>query len=65
MGRAWGAAALSEPYAGRLGAKRMAHNNFSFKKFDDLDLSNANALFGEAAEIFVANPKIVDEAMRA
>jgi len=37
----------------------------SVSKFDDLDLSNANALFGEAAEIFVANPKIVDEAMRA
>ena len=31
-------------------------NNFSFERFDDLDVSAAAALFGDGAEVFDADP---------
>jgi hypothetical protein len=42
-------AAVTDPYAGRLGELRMGRNNFSFARFDDLDSSTAAALFSDAA----------------
>jgi hypothetical protein len=57
-------AAVSAPYAGRLGELRMGRNNFSFERFDDLDPSAAAALFSEAAQIFAADPENVSKTMR-
>ena len=57
-------AAVTDPYAGRLGELRMGRNNFSFERFDDLDLSSAAALFSEAAQVFDAEPDNVSETMR-
>ena len=57
-------AAVTDPYAGRLGELRMGRNNFSFERFDDLDLSTAAALFSEAAQIFAADPENVSETIR-
>ena len=57
-------AAVTDPYAGRLGELRMGRNNFSFKRFGDLDFSTAAALFGEAAQIFAADPDNVSETIR-
>jgi hypothetical protein len=50
-------AAVTDPYAGRLGELRMGRNNFSCERFDDLDSSTAAALFSEAAQIFEADPE--------
>lgn len=47
-------ASLVQPYAGRLGECRMAQNNFSFVKFDDLNVANVSALFAAANRIFNA-----------
>ena len=49
-------ASLVESYAGRLGECRMGRNNFSFVKFDDLNLASVSALFAEADQIFNADP---------
>jgi hypothetical protein len=57
-------AAVTAPYAGRLGELRMGRNNFSFESFDDLDSSTAAALFSEAANILAADPENVSETMR-
>lgn len=57
-------AAVTDPYAGRLGELRMGRNNFSFERFDDLDLSATAALFGEAAQIFATDPENVSKTMR-
>jgi hypothetical protein len=57
-------AAVTDPYAGRLGELRMGRNNFSFERFGDLDLSAATALFSEAAQIFAGDPENVCETMR-
>jgi hypothetical protein len=57
-------AAVTDPYAGRLGELRMGRNNFSFERFDDLDLSAAAALYTEAAQVFDAEPDNVSETMR-
>jgi hypothetical protein len=54
---------VTDPYAGRLGELRMGGNNFSFKRFEDLDLSTATSLFKEAADVFEANPRNVSETM--
>jgi hypothetical protein len=56
-------AAVTDPYAGRLGELRMGRNNFSFERFDDLDLPTAAALFSEAAQIFASDPENVAETM--
>ena len=56
-------AAVTDPYAGRLGELRMGRNNFSFERFDDLDSSTAAALFSEAAQIFASGPENVAETM--
>ncbi|HZZ24781.1 MAG TPA: hypothetical protein VFE60_20340 [Roseiarcus sp.] len=58
-------AAVTTPYAGRLGELRMGRNNFSFERFDDLDSSTAAALFSEAAQIFAVDQENVSEAMRS
>jgi hypothetical protein len=42
----------------------MGRNNFSFERFDDLDLSAAAALFAKAAQVFDADPDNVSETMR-
>ncbi len=57
-------AAVTDPYAGRLGELRMGRNNFSFEGFDDLDLSATAALFTEAAEVIDADPDNVSETLR-
>jgi hypothetical protein len=57
-------AALTDAYAGRLGELRMGHNNFSFGRFDDLDTAMAATLFGEAAQIFAADPDNVSHTMQ-
>ena len=57
-------AAVTDPYAGRLGEQRMGRNNFSFERFDDLNSSTGAALFSEAAQIFAADPENVSETMR-
>jgi hypothetical protein len=57
-------AAVTDPYAGRLGELRVGRNNFSFERFDDLDSSPAAALFSEAAQVFDADPDNVSETMR-
>jgi hypothetical protein len=49
-------APLVQSYAGRLGECRMGRNNFSFVKFDDLNLASVSALFAEADQIFNADP---------
>lgn len=48
-------APVVKPYAGRLGECRMARNNFSFVKFDDLNVANVSALFAEADHVFNAD----------
>ena len=50
-------APLVQYYAGRLGECRMARNNFSFVRFDDLNLATVSALLGEADQIFNADPR--------
>lgn len=52
-----GGAPLMPSYAGRLGELRTGGNNFSFKKFDDLNTPIVSALFAEAAGIFAADPQ--------
>jgi hypothetical protein len=47
-------APLVPSYAGRLGECRMGRNNFSFVRFDDLNLATVAALFAEADQIFNA-----------
>ena len=43
---------IAQSYAGRLGELRMGRNNFSFEKFDDLNLNALSSLLAEAANIF-------------
>ena len=43
-------------YAGKLGALRSGHNNFSFARFDDLDIVALSALVAEVARIVDADP---------
>lgn len=49
-------APLVQSYAGRLGELRMGRNNYSFERFEDLDVSAVSALFAEADRIFHASP---------
>ena len=57
-------AAVTDPYAGRLGELRMGRNNFSFARFDELDSPTPAALFSEAAQIFAVDQENVSETMR-
>jgi hypothetical protein len=45
-------APLIQSYAGRLGELRSGHNNFSFRRYEDLDTGTASALFAEAEHLF-------------
>jgi hypothetical protein len=45
-------APLVDSYAGRLGEFRIGRNNFSFVRFDDLNLATVSALLAEADQIF-------------
>jgi len=45
-------ASLIQPYAGRLGELRVGRNNFSFEKYDDLDVCAPASLFAEAEQTF-------------
>jgi len=47
-----GGASLIQPYAGRLGELRVGRNNFSFEKYEDLDVCALASLFAEAEQIF-------------
>jgi hypothetical protein len=49
-------APLVQSYTGRLGECRMGRNNFSFMRFDDLNLATVSALLAEADQIFNENP---------
>jgi hypothetical protein len=57
-------APVTDAYAGRLGELRMGRNNFSFERFDDLDLAAAAALFREAEQAFAADPENVSRTMQ-
>lgn len=46
-----------EPYTGRLGELRVGHNNFSFEKYEDLDVRALASLFAEAGQIFHSDPR--------
>ena len=48
---------LIQSYAGKLGELRVGHNNFSFKAYEDLNVSQAELLFAEADRIFRADPR--------
>lgn len=48
-------ASLIRPYAGKLGEVRVGRNNFSFVKYEDLDVAVLAALFAEAERIFLAD----------
>jgi hypothetical protein len=50
-------APLVQSYAGRLGECRMGRNNFSFVRFDDLNLATVSALLTEADQTFNADPR--------
>ena len=47
-------APLVQSFAGRMGELRMCQNNFSFERFEDLDVSAVAAMFAEADQIFSA-----------
>lgn len=47
---------LVQSYAGRLGELRMGNNNFSFVKFEDLELPAVSSLFAEAEKLFGSVP---------
>lgn len=44
-------------YAGRLGELRSGNNNFSFERFDDLNMAALSSLVAEAAGIFASDPE--------
>ncbi len=44
-------------YAGKLGELRMGHNNFSFVRCDELNVSGVSALFAEIACTFEVDPE--------
>jgi len=44
-------------YAGKLGELRSGRNNFSFERFDDLNIAALSSLFAEAAGIFATDPE--------
>ena len=46
-----------EPYTGRLGELRAGHNNFSFEKYEDLDVCALASLLEEAEQIFHSDPR--------
>jgi hypothetical protein len=50
-------APLIQSYAGKLGALRVGHNNFSFQAYEDLNIAQAELLFAEADQIFHADPR--------
>ncbi|QPF94295.1 DUF1801 domain-containing protein [Bradyrhizobium commune] len=50
-------APIVKGYAGTLGELRSGHNNFSFERFDDLNVAAASSLFAAAAGVFAADPE--------
>lgn len=49
-------APLIQSYAGKLGEYRVGSNNFSFRKYDELDPGTTSALFAEADHLFNSDP---------
>lgn len=49
-------APLVDSYAGRLGELRSGSNNFSFRRFAELDVATVSALVREAERIFRSDP---------
>jgi hypothetical protein len=47
---------IVQSYAGRLGELRIGRNNFSFEKFDDLNIKALSSLLAEAANMFKSDP---------
>jgi hypothetical protein len=50
-------APIVKDYVGRLGELRSGNNNFSFARFDDLNLAALSSLFAEAGAVFAADPE--------
>lgn len=48
---------IIQKYSGKLGELRTGHNNFSFVRFDDLNIQVLSSLFAETADIFLSEPK--------
>lgn len=46
---------LLSGYAGRLGERRAGRNNFSFRRYNELNVPVLSSLFAEAAAIFAAD----------
>lgn len=44
-------------YAGKLGELRVGRNNFSFGRYDDLNVTSVSALVAEIARIFEEDPE--------
>jgi len=51
-------APLVQSYAGRLGECRMGRNNFSFVRFEDLNLATVSALLMEADQLAAATSRL-------
>jgi hypothetical protein len=49
-------ASLVQSYAHKLGGCRVGRNNFSFVRFDDLNIAAVSALLAEADQIFNSGP---------
>ena len=48
---------IVQTYGGRLGELRSSHNNFSFERYDDLNVGELSALFADVARIFEHDPQ--------
>ena len=51
-------APLVQSYAGRLGKLRMGRNNFSFVRFEDLNLATVSALLTEADQLAASTSRL-------
>lgn len=52
-----GDAPVAARYVGKLGELRSGDNNFSFVRFDNLNVDALSSLIGEAAKIYGADPE--------
>lgn len=48
---------IVQTYAGKLGELRSGHNNFSFERYDDLNVGELSSLFTDVARIFESDPQ--------
>jgi hypothetical protein len=52
----WRGEPVTKPYLGKLGELKSGRNNFSFEKFDDLNVDVLAALIRKAEAIFTTDP---------